>query len=62
MEKQGVELPICFCQTLEDAVKAAKQVAKENQVVLFSPASASFDMFKNFADRGEQFKKLVEIL
>ena len=50
MEKQGVELPICFCQTLEDAVKAAKQVAKENQVVLFSPASASFDMFKNFAE------------
>ena len=62
MEKQGVELPICFCQTLEDAVKAAKQVAKENQVVLFSPASASFDMFKNFADRGNQFKKLVNEL
>ena len=62
MEKQGVELPICFCQTLEDAVKAAKQVAKENQVVLFSPASASFDMFKNFADRWNQFKKLVNEL
>ena len=62
MEKQGVELPICFCQTLEDAVKEAKQVAKENQVVLFSPASASFDMFKNFADRGNQFKKLVNEL
>lgn len=62
IEKQGVELPICFCQTLGDAVKAAKQVAKENQVVLFSPASASFDMFKNFADRGNQFKKLVNEL
>ena len=59
MKKQGIELPICFCQTLEEAVNAAKQIAKENQVVLFSPASASFDMFKNFADRGNQFKKLV---
>lgn len=32
------------------------------QVVLFSPASASFDMFKDFADRGNKFKKLVNDL
>ena len=31
----------------------------KGEVVFFSPASASFDMFKNFADRGNKFKKLV---
>ena len=37
----------------------ANKVSKKGEVVLFSPASASFDMFKNFADRGEKFKALV---
>ena len=51
-----------MCETLEETVNLAKKVAKPGQVVLFSPASASFDMFKNFADRGEKFKKLVNSL
>ena len=51
-----------MCDNLEDTVKTAKKIAKENQIVLFSPASASFDMFKNFADRGIQFKNLVNKL
>ena len=59
MKKKGVELPIYYCKTLQEAVDTAKNIAKEHEVVLFSPASASFDMFKNFADRGNQFKKLV---
>ena len=59
MKKENVEIPICCAKTLEEAVEAAKQIAKKDQVVLFSPASASFDMFKNFADRGKQFKELV---
>ena len=37
----------------------AKKSSKKGDVVLFSPASASFDMFKNFADRGNKFKNLV---
>ena len=49
-------------KNLKDTVEFAKKLAKPNQVVLFSPASASFDLFKNFADRGEQFKKLVNQL
>lgn len=59
MKKANVEIPIYCAKTLEEAVEAAKQIAKKDQVVLFSPASASFDMFKNFADRGNQFKELV---
>ena len=48
--------------TLEEAVNLAKKYAKSNEVVLFSPASASFDMFKNFAERGNIFKNLVNKL
>lgn len=45
--------------SLEEAVNLAFSKAKEGEIVLFSPASASFDMFKNFADRGEKFKFIV---
>ncbi len=48
--------------TLEGAIKRAKQKATRNQIVLFSPASASFDMFKNFEERGNKFKELVKKL
>jgi len=51
-----------MCDSLEDTVNKAKKYAKRGQIVLFSPASASFDMFKNYADRGEQFKNLVNNL
>ncbi|MBR2709115.1 UDP-N-acetylmuramoyl-L-alanine--D-glutamate ligase [Candidatus Saccharibacteria bacterium] len=54
-----------LADTLENAVKEAKNAADacgKNAVVLLSPGAASFDMFKDFYDRGEQFKKLVERL
>ena len=38
----------------------AFDAASEGDVVLLSPACASFDLFKNYQDRGDQFKKLVE--
>ena len=60
LERENKELDIHMCETLEETVNLAKKVAKPGQVVLFSPASASFDMFKNFADRGNQFKELVK--
>ena len=60
LEKENKELDIHMCESLEETIKLAKKVAKPGQVVLFSPASASFDMFKNFADRGNQFKELVK--
>ena len=60
--KENKDLPIYVLDTLEEVVNKAKEVAKKGEVVLFSPASASFDMFKNFADRGNQFKELVQKL
>ncbi|MCL2456376.1 MAG: UDP-N-acetylmuramoyl-L-alanine--D-glutamate ligase, partial [Defluviitaleaceae bacterium] len=46
--------------SLEAAVLRAKEIAKPGDVVLFSPACASFDMFKNFEERGELFKFYVK--
>ena len=58
-EKTNEDIEIYVCNSLDEVVNKAYEVAKDGQVVLFSPASASFDMFKNFADRGIQFKELV---
>ena len=58
-EKQNKSINIYMCDTLEQTIELAKKTAKKGDVILFSPASASFDMFKNFADRGQKFKDLV---
>ena len=58
-EKESKKIDIYMCDSLEQTIEIAKKSAKKGDVVLFSPASASFDMFKNFADRGEKFKNLV---
>lgn len=55
------------CQRLEagsmyDIVKLARQSAQDGGVVILSPAAASFDMFKNYKDRGEQFVAAVNNL
>ena len=62
LEKQDKNLEIYMCDSLEQTITLAKKVTKPGQVVLFSPASASFDMFKNAVDRGNQFKNLVNSL
>ena len=58
-EKQGKQINIYMVNNLSQAVILAKRYAKPKQAVLFSPASTSFDMFKNMYDRGHQFKELV---
>ena len=60
LEKENKNLDIYMCETLEETIPIAKKNAGKGDVVLFSPASASFDMFKNFADRGNKFKDLVK--
>ena len=59
MKRQNKEIEIIKVQNLEEAVQKARENVKPGQVVLLSPASASFDMFKNFEERGEKFKKIV---
>ncbi len=49
-------------KTLADAVTTAGKLAQAGDRVLFSPACASFDMFRDYLDRGEQFRALVEAL
>ena len=49
-------------QSMSEAVKIAHKLANKKEYVLLSPACASFDLFKNFEDRGNQFKKAVRNL
>lgn len=60
LKKTKKELEIYRCKSLYQTVQTANQIAKNGDIVLFSPASASFDMFKNFAERGEIFKQYVK--
>ena len=61
-KKNDENIKIYMCDNLDEVINKAYKVSKRGQVVLFSPASASFDMFKNFADRGIQFKEKVNNL
>jgi UDP-N-acetylmuramoylalanine--D-glutamate ligase len=54
----GVE--IIQAGTLEQALEAARAAAKPGEVILLSPAAASFDAFKDFEERGDRFRALVE--
>ena len=52
----------CIVDEFETAVMTAKEKATDGDSVVLTPASASFDMFKNFAERGNVFKKIVNSL
>ena len=62
LKNTNKNLNIYMVETLEEAVSKAKEVSKKGDVVLLSPASASFDMFKNFEERGNKFKQIVNKL
>ena len=51
-----------IASSLADAVGRAHATAKPGEIVLFSPGTSSFDMFKSYADRGDQFRALVRAL
>ncbi len=51
-----------IASSLADAVERAHSSAKPGEMVLFSPGTSSFDMFKSYADRGDQFRALVRAL
>jgi len=52
-------LPIERVETLADAVEAARALAHRGEIVLLSPACASYDAYENFEERGEDFRRLV---
>ena len=56
-------LPVAEVQTgMKDAVEAAYRLAQPGETVLLSPCCASFDLFKSYEDRGDQFKRYVRAL
>jgi UDP-N-acetylmuramoylalanine--D-glutamate ligase len=55
-------VPVSQCETLERAVVEAAAEAEADDTVLLSPACASFDQFRDFEDRGNQFRELVGAL
>jgi UDP-N-acetylmuramoylalanine--D-glutamate ligase len=56
---RGIDLEIIEAGSLEDAVLKAYEGACEGDIITLSPACASFDMFKNFEERGNAFKEIV---
>lgn len=48
-----------ICNDMKDAFRLASQKAQDSEIVLLSPACASFDEFSGYAERGEVFEKLV---
>jgi UDP-N-acetylmuramoylalanine--D-glutamate ligase len=61
-EKFSNDIKVMNTTTAQKAVEAAFYSAAPGDVVLLSPACASFDLFKNYEDRGDQFKKAVKNL
>lgn len=57
-----LDMPIADTHSMKDCVEACVKMAKPGDAVLLSPCCASFDLFKNMEDRGEQFKTLVRNL
>ena len=55
----GLALPVCMRDTLQQAVCEADRLAQPGDALLLSPACASLDMFRNYADRGRQFVEAV---
>lgn len=62
-KKGGGESPlVCLQKTFEEAFRQANSLAKKGDVVLLSPACASYDMFLNYEERGRKFKDMVKAL
>ncbi|MEO0897656.1 MAG: UDP-N-acetylmuramoyl-L-alanine--D-glutamate ligase [Bacteroidota bacterium] len=57
--RQNFHRPISNVASMQEAVRLAQQQAEKGDIVLLSPACSSFDLFRNYIDRGEQFREAV---
>lgn len=62
MEYFGEIVPVRDTHSLADAMTACRELAEEGDTVLLSPCCASFDLFKSYEDRGDQFKAAVRLM
>lgn len=62
MEDRGQYVPISICNSIEEAIYIAKENAETGDIITLSPSCASFDMFKNFEQRGNKFKDIIKNL
>ena len=60
--EKGIDIPTIMVNSLEEAVEVSRKIANEGDIVTLSPACASFDMFPNFAVRGNKFKEIVNVI
>jgi UDP-N-acetylmuramoylalanine--D-glutamate ligase len=58
-EDIGPFIPVFICKSLDEAVFKSYEFAEKGEIILLSPGCSSFDMFKDYAHRGEEFKKSV---
>lgn len=58
----SAHIPVTICDSLDAAVAAAKQQAERGDVIMLSPGCSSFDMFRDYAHRGDEFKRIVRTL
>ncbi|MCX6271146.1 MAG: hypothetical protein NTU44_08005 [Bacteroidetes bacterium] len=58
----GIQPNICETVSMDEAVMASYRIGKKGDLVLLSPACPSFNLFKNYEERGEMFKKSVKKL
>jgi len=60
--RKNSKLPVHRVSSMEEAVLTARKIAQGGDIVFMSPASASFDLYANFEERGDHFKRLVMAL
>ena len=59
LDKENVSIPTFYEEDFDKAVLSAAKYARENDIVILSPASTSFDRFSNFEERGNRFKQII---
>jgi UDP-N-acetylmuramoylalanine--D-glutamate ligase len=62
MQDLSRALEVVTAGSFEDVIATARRLARPGDAVLLSPACSSYDMFKNYEERGERFRKAVEAL